>query len=575
MQQPAPPPHGPAAGGPEAAGAGAADAAHVPDERLVAELRAHGDGGGGDPFPEAALLARHGSAVHDYVSLFVPSGRTATAATSSICARAVERLRTGAYEAGALRPYFLVTAREVLDAWAGNRRIAVALPGIQRPGALPENRRLVAHAFSSLPVPAQVLLWHREVEAEGLSIPAALLGIDPRDAGAQLDEARELLRVGCADAHHELAPGQECRHFGRLLDISLRRTGRPLIPDIQRHLVRCRFCRHTADQLRHGDGRLPLLLAEALLGEGAARYLDSRPGRGRTRGGPGDGLRRAGRHASAVRRRLRRPGGGTLLTGLGAGVTGLLVLVAVAALWPDGERGGSAAGGGAGRTAVPPSVSGGASGEASVSGGVSGAVPGLPSGTPPGGPPGDASGSGAAPSSGAATGPVTASPSGSFSASSPAPAGYPVDGTLRTRLRNAAGGGELCLDVHGGAPRDGAELVLAPCTGAGGQLWVYDADGLLRSAAAPHLCPDSGRLDGTVVLTGCAAGDRVRYDITIQGAVVPRHADALALAPVTAAAGSGVVVRVRDGAPEQRWLTDAPPTGPAQPGVYRAADGRG
>lgn len=42
---------------------------------------------------------------------------------------------------------------------------------------------------------------------------------------------------------------------------------------------RCRHCRHTADQLSRFNGDLALPLAEALLGWGAAAYLDSRPGR--------------------------------------------------------------------------------------------------------------------------------------------------------------------------------------------------------------------------------------------------------------------------------------------------------
>ncbi|WP_268985621.1 ricin-type beta-trefoil lectin domain protein [Streptomyces sp. CC228A] len=473
-----------------------------------------------DPDPDPAsgaaalLLARHWQALHAYTALFTPSGRTAGMAAAAVFARLAsappERPEppAGPPAPAALRPRLLVEARRVLAEWARPGRVAAALPGVRAPAEPAESRRLVALAFHALPEDAQVLLWHREVEAEGLSVPAALLALDPREAGWRLDEARTLLRAGCADAHQALAPDRECRHFGRLLDLSLRRTG-PLIPDIRRHLARCAFCRRSADQLRQADGRLPLLLAEAVLGGGAERYLETRPGRLRAAAGspPGTGahrerLRRAGRHARAVRRRLahpalRRPDGGTLLTGLGFGLSALLLAAAVSGLWPAADGGDRAAG-----PQAPPTA--------------------------------------------------TAAPP-------PAPAGHPEDGAaLRTRLRTAAPhGGVLCVDVRGGAG-DGAALTLAACTGAVTQTWLHEPDGLLRSAAAPELCADSGRPDGSVALAVCRTGPEVRYDVTVRGAVVPRGDAALALAAVTAEPGSDLVVRLREAASEQRWLIDGP-----------------
>ncbi|MGJ3558412.1 hypothetical protein ACR6C2_03410 [Streptomyces sp. INA 01156] len=48
---------------------------------------------------------------------------------------------------------------------------------------------------------------------------------------------------------------------------------------MQRHLTDCRHCRNAAEQLSHFEGALGTLLAEAVLGWGARRYLDSaRPG---------------------------------------------------------------------------------------------------------------------------------------------------------------------------------------------------------------------------------------------------------------------------------------------------------
>ncbi|MEU2182615.1 RICIN domain-containing protein [Streptomyces thermolilacinus] len=213
-----------------------------------------------------------------------------------------------------------------------------------------------------------------------------------------------------------------------------------------------------------------------------------------------------------------------------------------AALWPgggDAEPSGRRA---PGAGASVPGAAGGpvpVGSEASVPARSPGAVPGIPSASPP--PAGTA-----APPAGSAPPPT-------------GPAAPPGEGALRTRLRSAGAAG-LCLDVRGGTPGPGAEVALARCSGALTQVWSYDPDGALRNAAAPHLCPDAGRPDGTVALTACAAsGAAVRYDLTVQGVIVPRHGTpALALAPLEAAAGTPVVVRVRDGAPLQRWHTDTP-----------------
>ncbi|CAL9445819.1 RICIN domain-containing protein [Streptomyces sp. enrichment culture] len=598
------------------------------DAQLLAALRAGATPPGADPLPVAALMHRHWRPVHDYVSLFAPPsafGQSAALVTAAAFAEALDALRdaripadgrdnapsgggagggagpggggggAGAGYDGALRVVFLTAAGRVLRRWAGDERVAALLPGVRRPAEPADDRRLTALAFRSLPAFAQVLLWHREVEAEGLSIPAALLGTDPRAVAERLGEARELLRARCVSAHHELAPDDECRHYGRLLDISLRRTG-PLIPDIQRHLAGCAHCRHAADQLRRFDARLPLLLADAVLGEGAGRYVDSRPARRRQRGGAdggrgwrgGDGgrgrgwrgggggrravrrsramggrlaawARRAGvRWPGAVREGMRRvggarAGGGRAGVGRGrwpagavaaAGLAAVVVTAALAAaLWPAGGLEPS------GRRAPGPGISVPGDAGASRMPGTGASVP-----TGPGAPAGGGASVPGAPGPGGsgATPPAGAGPAG-------AGALPPTEGALRTRLRPAAAAW-LCLDVRGGAPRPGAEVTLTPCSRALTQVWSYDPDGALRNAAAPRLCPDAGRPDGTVALVACAAdGAAVRYDLTVRGLIAPRHgATALALAPLGRAAGTPVVVRLRDGGPLERWLTDTP-----------------
>ncbi|MGN9791145.1 ricin-type beta-trefoil lectin domain protein [Streptomyces sp. OZ13] len=393
---------------------------------------------------------------------------------------------------------------------------------------------------------AQVLLWHAEVEAEGISIPAGLSGLDPRVASAQLEQAREQFRQACVRVHREYAPTAECRHYNRLLDISLRRGG-VLIPDIQVHLSECSYCRFAADQLRQSGGRLGVLLGEALLGGAAGPYLDSRPGRRRRartaqdaagagpRGPRGSGRHSRGGGSRALRslalkgRRIAAAGTapGALTVGAAAAVTGLLVITLASALWQDDD---SQAG---------PSV---------PSGAVTGTAPPAPGTAPP------------APGAGT---PAPTTPTPDPTATS---ANHPA-APLTTRLRNAEAG--LCLDITAPAPQAGTEVTMAACSSAATQRWVYESDGRLRSSAAPALCLNSHGLDGIVVLDGCTSRTApdavdVRYDLTIQGQVIPRWNDRLAMVPASTEPGANVAVKIRDESPAQVWQTDASPMGTRQ-----------
>ncbi|MEV5269251.1 RICIN domain-containing protein, partial [Streptomyces werraensis] len=143
------------------------------------------------------------------------------------------------------------------------------------------------------------------------------------------------------------------------------------------------------------------------------------------------------------------------------------------------------------------------------------------------------------------------------SASPPGAAGLP-SAPNRTRLRNIASG--LCLDTRA-EPQDGSGARLAECSTAWTQQWTYEEDGLLRSVADPGLCLDSHKDAGVVVLGACAdSGDRtaddVRYDLTVQGELVPRWDVRMALAPSTPDANADIVVKVRDRTVEQRWAAE-------------------
>ncbi|MEV6961135.1 RICIN domain-containing protein [Streptomyces sp. NPDC051207] len=460
----------------------------------------------------ALLMARHWQSAHDYAVICLASpSPVAAMVTAAAFRRALDGTAPGA-EPAALRPRLLVAVRETVRAWAADDRLSGVLPPLRKPAGgrgmhtakslTPDNRALAERSFQSLPAAARCVLWHTEVEAEPLSVPAGLLGMDTGTASAVLEQAREKFREGCVRAHRELAPTRDCRLHNRLLDVPIRRGG-DLLPDVREHLAECRHCRFAAEQLSRCESGVGLLLAEAVLGWGARRYLDSRP------------ARTASRRARGAARRSRRTLTGraapgrwtpplprsprTLLSGLGTVSAAVLATVLIANVWSYG---------------------------------------------------GD---TGAAPSTGAARAPGAASPAPPDSAGLPTAPG-------RTRLRSVAAG--LCLDVRGPAEA-GAGVGLAACSPAWTQQWTYE-EGLLRSAADPGLCLDSRADAGIVVLGTCTErhdrrADDVRYDLTVRGELLPRWEKQLALAVTTPDANADIVVAVRDGSGAQRWRTDPVP----------------
>jgi len=493
------------------------------DETLAARLRGRPEGEAAHSV--ALLMARHWQPVQDYAGVcLTATGSVPAMAAAAAFHRVFDRLTFGEHGV-ALRPRLLLTVRDTIREWSAEERISGVLPDLEKPfggramraakSMTPENRKLAERSFQTLQPLAQCLLWHTEVEAESITVPAALLGMDTDNASAALQQAHEKFREGCVRAHRELAPTQDCRFYNRLLDVPIRRGG-ALLPDVQQHLAQCRYCRFAAEQLSYFEGGLGVLLAEAVLGWAARPYLESRPGRAprdaRTRTASRHGGRPSGgngRHR--LLSRLPAPGrrivdaarsarsSRSLFVGAGLVGAGVLATVLAVSLWPDHDG-----------TADPVASS------------------------------------------------TTNSGSGHVSSSAPGTARLPA-APQRTRLHNAAA--DLCLDIQGTA-KAGAGTSLAVCSSAQTQEWSYDTDGLLRSVASPGLCLDSHADAGVVVLGTCAdakarRGNDVRYDLTVQGELLPRWDSELALTSTTKDPGADIVLKVRDGSATQRWLTDS------------------
>ncbi|MEU1529057.1 RICIN domain-containing protein [Streptomyces fagopyri] len=542
------------------------------DESLAARLRGRPEGGATRAV--ALLMARHWQSTYDYsVICLASSSHVAPMIAATSFHYALDCLARG--ESGAaLRPRLLVTVRDTVKEWSAEDRISGVLPDLGKPaggrgmrvaGSLTaENRKLAGRSFHALTGSAQCLLWHTEVEADPISVPAGLSGMDIGTATAALERAREQFREGCVRAHRELAPSGECAFHNRLLDVPAHRGG-ALLPEDRRHLAGCAHCRHADEQLSYRGDELGVLLAEAVLGWGARRYLDSRTG------GAQPGV---------------RPLGGPAFGGGSPGVLGFPGVPSVPGVPGvfSGPRGGAEGHGDPGDEGGP--ATGGPPGSAGRHRLLAGIpVPGrrIPAGRTPskalltgagtvsalllvgvlGVSLWSSDGGGADPAASTGVGSSHTVPAAPGS-SPPTTTGLPT-GTERTRLRNLAAG--LCLDIRGGRATSGAETELAACSSAWTQRWSYEDDGLLRSGADPGMCLDSGAVDGVVALSRCvgprdAHGDDVRYDLTVRGELLPRARGGLAVAPGSSDPDTDVVVKDRSGTDAQCWRTDSSPGAP-------------
>ncbi|WP_367319090.1 ricin-type beta-trefoil lectin domain protein [Streptomyces sp. HUAS ZL42] len=493
------------------------------DEQLSAELKKW-TGASPALHPVGELLDRHWEAAFAYARLCTDSARAAGMLTTAAFTRLFGASLRQNGPSSAWRPQLLVTVRRIAAEWDADGRRDLLHPALRaddggsRAAArlLPTSYGLLARAFQRLPQSARCVLWHIEVESEPLEVPAALLGWE-EDTRVELDRARERLREECLVVHRELAPDQECRRYHRMLDVTYRRGGIDIDPDLRTHLEQCGHCRQTADQLQQFDEGLGVALAEGVLGWGARAYVEARAHQDdespdgaefqlpafageafearATRSNCRTHSRRSAQ--KRARRARRRNLAAAVLT-----VSGLIVLPL--ALWTLGSGDGD-----------------------STADGKTSEAPGSGSGKSTGDPSWIGTGEGA-------------------------------KGTLSGRLHNVVSG--LCVGVVGDKAVEGAETKLTACSSAADQQWSYETDGLLRSDEDPALCLDS-RLGYSVRLAPCVDADHpdaknVRYDFTLQGTLVPRFDQNLALAPAATDGSGALVLKARaDGTP-QRWVID-------------------
>jgi len=266
------------------------------DAELVSAARA------GDADAYAELSARHIEAARRLARQLVPSD-----AVDGLVEEALAKVRLVLQRGDgpdlAFRPYLLTAVcRLHVD------HTPTAAPEV----AESHDAAAAARAFSSLPEPWRMVLWHTEVEGQSPDQVAELLGERPESVPALVTRAREGMRIALITRHDGTAD-QECdwtrHHLGAYVrQVSFDRdTAR-----VERHLGSCERCAAILLELTEGSTDVRGVLAPLVLGSGAAGYLVDSESAAASRPAPVAGAR--------ARRRVGAVAGG--VNGLFAGAIG-------------------------------------------------------------------------------------------------------------------------------------------------------------------------------------------------------------------------------------------------------------
>ncbi len=233
-------------------------------------------------------------------------------------------LREGGGPEVAFRPYLLRAVRNAaIDRFRRERRVTPVESLDEADSPLHQEhevgdpvigqleQQLAGRAFRSLPERWQLVLWHTEIQGEGPSKVAPLLGITPRAVSQLAVRAREGLRTAWLSEHAAQVPAGHERVV-ELLAPSVRSSlGRRDRRALDEHLAACPDCRKVRDELVEVNATLGAdLLPAALLGLAAMELGWPLPA-----GSPAAALTGAAGQTGAA----ATAGGGSSAAGSGAG----------------------------------------------------------------------------------------------------------------------------------------------------------------------------------------------------------------------------------------------------------------
>lgn len=245
-----------------------------PDRELIDRVRA-GDLDAYDP-----LYRRHERSALLHARHWARTEAAAEDLRAEAFTRVLYAIRNGNGPTEALRPYLLTTMRHVARDWAeGDRRVNLVadLADLEAPQPQADpviaalERSLAGQAFMVLPEQWQTVLWHTEVEGEGPSQLAPILGLEASAVAALAYRAREGLKQAYLQAHISEIGSQECRPYAEKLARHVRgKLGPRDRAKVQHHLRTCAECAGLFAMLKYVNAHIGVLVGPAVVGGAVA-----------------------------------------------------------------------------------------------------------------------------------------------------------------------------------------------------------------------------------------------------------------------------------------------------------------
>jgi RNA polymerase sigma factor (sigma-70 family) len=241
----------------------------------------------GDQNAYGELYVRHEPAATSLARYLTRSNHEADDVVADAFARVLRAIKGGAGPTEAFRPYLLTAVRRTV--WrhseeANHHRLAASDDEAEmidlRLAVEPEDRTdegIILQAFQGLPERWQLVLWHTEIEGQPPAQVAPLLGLSPNATAALAVRAREGLRQAFLQAHLQAQPPESCRfsveHLGSFVRDGL---GKRDNAKVEAHLADCEECQALQSELGSLNKALRSVVGPAVLGAGAARWLQTR-----------------------------------------------------------------------------------------------------------------------------------------------------------------------------------------------------------------------------------------------------------------------------------------------------------
>ncbi len=236
-----------------------------PDAELLAALRA------GDLAAGGLLFRRHEGPLRRIAGSWANQPAERDDLVAEAFTRVLAVVRAGGGPEGDLRPYLVVTMRNLVSRWGkqGSRvELCETVPearatcGADERALHRSNEKLVWTAYCTLPGRWRTVLWRTEAEGDTPTEVAPLLGLSPNSVAALAMRAREGLRQAYLQVQVPDAEEPICREPRRRMGAWVRGALSPRrATAIAEHIARCAPCRTVASGLDEANRELPATAA--------------------------------------------------------------------------------------------------------------------------------------------------------------------------------------------------------------------------------------------------------------------------------------------------------------------------